>query len=216
MEGLVPPAVVVAEGDMDGLGEADLLPEEAALVVRAVEKRRREFGAGRACARRALAVLGLPVGPILSGGDREPLWPAGVTGSITHCAGYCAAAVGWRREVGSIGIDAEVYGPLPDGVEGMVCTEAERAWIRGMGDRGVEWGMVVFSAKESVYKAWYPIARRWLGFEEAELAIDPGTRTFTARLAVRAADALGDAGSGVRGRFAVVGSRVATCAVIPW
>jgi 4'-phosphopantetheinyl transferase EntD len=48
----------------------------------------------------------------------------------------------------------------------------------------VAWGRVLFSAKESVYKAWFPLTRRWLGFEEACVSIDPADGSFTARLLV--------------------------------
>jgi 4'-phosphopantetheinyl transferase EntD len=48
----------------------------------------------------------------------------------------------------------------------------------------VHWDRLLFSAKESVYKAWFPLANRWLGFEDAVLAIDPCRRSFEARLLV--------------------------------
>jgi 4'-phosphopantetheinyl transferase EntD len=46
----------------------------------------------------------------------------------------------------------------------------------------VHWGRLLFSAKESIYKAWYPLTGRWLGFEEADLTIDPVAQTFTAHI----------------------------------
>ncbi len=122
--------------------------------------------------------------------------------------------MGWRDAVGSFGIDAEVHGPLPDGVEALVCTPAERRWLRSA-PPGVEWGAVVFSAKESLYKAWFPVAARWLGFEDAELAIDPDRRELTCRLAPDFEAVLGPAASRLRGRFAVADGIVATCVVIP-
>ncbi|MEV4420566.1 hypothetical protein AB0L40_11415 [Patulibacter sp. NPDC049589] len=66
---------------------ASVFPEEFVAVRHAVETRRREFVTGRACAHRALAALGVPVVPIMSGPNREPLWPEGVVGSITHGSG---------------------------------------------------------------------------------------------------------------------------------
>ena len=48
----------------------------------------------------------------------------------------------------------------------------------------VHWDRLLFSAKESVYKAWFPLARRWLGFEDAVVMIDPSAGTFQARLLV--------------------------------
>jgi 4'-phosphopantetheinyl transferase EntD len=48
----------------------------------------------------------------------------------------------------------------------------------------VHWDRLLFSCKESVYKAWFPLARRWLGFDGAALRVDPVARTFTADLLV--------------------------------
>jgi 4'-phosphopantetheinyl transferase EntD len=210
---LVPDGVVAVEWAGPGGPAEPLLPDEAPLVARAVEKRRREFTTGRDCARRALRALGLPPVAVPAGPDREPIWPAGVAGSITHCAGYCAAAVGWRDAVGSFGIDAEVHRPLPAGVEELVCTPAERRWLR-TAPAGVEWGTVLFSAKESLYKAWFPLTRRWLGFEDAELAIDPDRRELTAWVAPPFQALLGGPAAQLRGRFEVAGGLVATCVVI--
>jgi 4'-phosphopantetheinyl transferase EntD len=49
---------------------------------------------------------------------------------------------------------------------------------------GVHWDRLLFSAKESVYKAWFPLAKRWLGFEEAVVTVDASTETFVAQLLV--------------------------------
>lgn len=98
LEQILPPRVAVAESFGD-LPDAKLLPEEEAIIARAVPRRRREFAAGRWCARAALAQLGEPPVPILRGPQNEPQWPAGIAGSITHCAGYRAAAAARTAEV---------------------------------------------------------------------------------------------------------------------
>ena len=90
-----------------------------------MEKRRREFVTARRCAREALASLGQAPGPIGVGPSREPQWPAGLVGSITHTRGFRAAAVAPQSVVASIGIDAEQNEPLPDGVEKFVSVEGE-------------------------------------------------------------------------------------------
>jgi 4'-phosphopantetheinyl transferase EntD len=208
---LLPAWVVTVEaGDADWT--APLLPEEEPLVARAVEKRRREFTAGRACARRALARLGWTDVPVLAGPRREPLWPAGVVGAITHCHGYCAAAVARDTDVRGLGIDAELREPLPAGVAELVCTERERRWAAALA--GDHWGTLVFSAKESVYKAWYPIVERWLDYRDAELTVEAERGRFSARIL------LPDAGevfpwNPLDGRFAVGDERVFTAVVVP-
>lgn len=215
---LLPAAAVVVDARGPLPGEA-LLPEEEPLVARAVEKRRAEFTTVRTCARRALGRLGLPPAPLLSGDKREPLWPAGVVGSLTHCAGYGAAAVAWASDLATVGIDAEPHDKLPDGVLERVSLPVEQRELRAL-PAGVHWDRLLFSAKESVYKAWFPLARCWLGFEDARLAFTPGpdpTRgTFTAELLVPGLPPV--AGRAVRvlpGHYAVGGGLLATAISLP-
>jgi 4'-phosphopantetheinyl transferase EntD len=214
---LVPAGVVVADATGPLPGEA-LLPEEEPLVARAVAKRRAEFTTVRTCARIALGRLGLPPAPLLSGPSREPLWPAGIVGSITHCDGYRAAAVARAGEVASIGIDAEPHDALPAGILPRVTLPAERDHLRDL-PPGLHWDRLLFSAKESVYKAWFPLARRWLGFEDAALLVTPGADpargTFTADLLVDDLPAL--AGRPLRtlhGRYAVTGGLLGTAVTL--
>jgi 4'-phosphopantetheinyl transferase EntD len=81
-----------------------------------------------------------------------------VVGSITHCPGYRASAVALARDVAAIGIDAEPCMALADGLLMVVAGDAERAWLAELSTagQGTPWDRVLFSAKESVYKAWYP------------------------------------------------------------
>lgn len=191
---------------------ATLFPEEERILGRAVEKRRREFVTARACARAALAKLGLPAGPIGSGERGEPLWPPGVVGSITHCEGYRACAVARAREVATIGIDAEPHAPLPDGLLGDIALPEELSALERLrrSSPQIHWDRLLFSAKESVYKAWFPLARRWLGFEDALLQIDPRRFAFEARLLVTG-PVLGERPlTGFSGRWAVSGGLVLT------
>jgi len=182
IERLLPPEVraVAMRGDDPGLHP---FPEEEALLGQAVASRRAEFIAARHCARQALRALGLPEGPILRGPKREPLWPPGIIGSITHCTGYRAAAVARAAEVLTIGIDAEPHAAIPDRVGLRILDDAERAWAASA-PSGIHWDRLIFSAKESVYKAWYPLAQSWLGFEDARITINPGAGSFRARLLI--------------------------------
>jgi 4'-phosphopantetheinyl transferase EntD len=170
-----------------------LFPEERAVIANAVDKRRREFTTARHCARRALTALGRPAGPLIPGQRGTPGWPDGVVGSMTHCDGYRAAAVAHRADIASLGIDAEPHAPLPERVLDAIALPEEQRHLAQLARRcpSVHWGRLLFSAKESVYKTWFPLTNQWLGFHEAELRIDPHSRTFQARLLRHGRDAEG-------------------------
>jgi 4'-phosphopantetheinyl transferase EntD len=182
---LLPGVVRTAEAYGDVPDERPF-PGEADLIAHAVEGRRREFITARRCARQALGLLGFAPAAIRPGPRREPLWPAGAVGSLTHCAGYRAAAVARSADLSSVGIDAEPHGPLPDGVLESVVAPGDLETLRRAteGDPALHWDRLLFSAKESVYKAWFPLTGRWLGFDDARLDLDPAAGTFTAHLLV--------------------------------
>jgi enterobactin synthetase component D / holo-[acyl-carrier protein] synthase len=155
-------------------------PPGAADVISSARRMRQvEFATGRSCAREALRRLGMTVGAIPVGTAREPVWPDGVVGSITHCPQYCAAAVAPRPQLDALGIDAERNRPLPDGVAERTCLPSELAGLSA--EPGVSWPAVLFSARESIFKAWYPIARRWLDYHDVLVTVDLARREFTAK-----------------------------------
>ncbi len=212
------PADVAAEEIVGEDPTATLLPGEEYLVAKAVAKRRTEVTHARACAHRALAAIGKPSDePILRGSKGEPLWPAGVVGSITHTAGYYAAAVADSGKIRSIGMDAEVHGELPDGVLSHIAFGRELTMLTGLGRRDqVWWDRVLFSAKESVYKAWFPLTGRWLGFEDAEIMLDPTAGTFAARILIDGTTSDGtDPLSTMAGRWLVRDGFVLTAITLP-
>jgi 4'-phosphopantetheinyl transferase EntD len=211
---VVPTEVVIVDARGD-VPEAVLLPEEAASLGAVVEKRRREFTVGRHCARRALARLGIGPAPILPGKSRAPVWPPDIVGSITHCAGYCAAAVARGSQFLTIGIDAEVHRSLPAGVFERVSLPQERSHLSALDPHDVCWDCVLFSAKESVYKAWFPITNGWLGFEDVAVTVAPDTRTFEATLLVPAPLVDGRPIVTFAGRFEVDRDHVITAVVVP-
>ncbi|MEU2776201.1 4'-phosphopantetheinyl transferase superfamily protein [Streptomyces sp. NPDC007162] len=223
IEELLPESVVAVEmlGD-DAIHEAPLYPEEAALVARAVPKRRREFSAVRACARRAMEKLGVPPQPVLSGERGAPRWPDGLLGSMTHCEGYCAAALVRATDLVSLGIDAEPHAALPEGVAEAVLLPAEKERLdRLAAERpDVHWDRLLFSAKESVYKAWFPLTGKWLDFMEAdiELVPEPGERpqgTLRARLLVPGPEVGGQRLGFFEGRWRVAHSMLTSAVVVP-
>jgi 4'-phosphopantetheinyl transferase EntD len=204
IEAILPATVAVAEARNDDAA-VDLFPLEEAIVAGAVERRRRKFATARACAHRALALLGAEPGPVGAGARGEPLWPDGVVGTIAHCRGYRGCAVARAAELVTIGVDAEPHEALPNGLIDDLARAEEREWLAELArtEPEVHWDRLLFSAKEAVYKAWYPLAERWLGFEDAVLTVDPRGRTFSARLLVEGPAVAGRELSGFDGRWLV-------------
>jgi len=183
LEVIVPAGVASQECFGEARGGV-LFREEEQVIAHAVAARRRDYAAVRSCARVCLQRLGYPPAPILPGVGGAPTWPAGIRGSMTHCAGYAAAAVGLHAQISAIGIDAEPDQPLPDGVLGLIATPAERDRLTTthQNSDSPNWDRLLFSAKEAVYKAWFPLVGKWLDHHDAEIIFDPHNRTFTALL----------------------------------
>ena len=184
---LLPESVIVEETTAD-VSEDVLLPEEQAVIAGAVPKRRLEFATVRSCARRALAQLGYPPSPILPGPGREPVWPPGIVGSLTHCEGYRAAAVARTHDFISLGIDAEMNDALPDDILTFISTENELEMFSLLKNenRRIAWDRIIFSIKESIFKAWYNTMHCWLDFKECEVNIDPIDNKFFGRILIPA------------------------------
>ena len=148
-------------------------------------KRRREFAAGRCSAHKALGELGITDFPVLAGPDRAPIWPGAVVGSITHTetrsGGYCGVAIAHRRLVAGLGVDAEPRQPLPADLWPRVLDADEKRAALGAREPGV-WARLVFSAKESVYKALSPLCGRFLDFSDVHVKLLPGQGRFVAEL----------------------------------
>jgi 4'-phosphopantetheinyl transferase EntD len=166
---LFPPGVVAAELREYG-DPSQLLPEEAQYLGRAVAKRVQEFAAGRMCARRALAELGIANFPIKVADDRQPIWPDGTVGSITHTDGFCAAVVAERRRMSALGLDSEVVADVNAQIWPSICVPIEAEWVRSLPvSEQASAVALIFSAKEAFYKCQYPVAREPLNFDDVSI-----------------------------------------------
>ncbi|MGW6690246.1 4'-phosphopantetheinyl transferase family protein [Streptomyces sp. NPDC054961] len=212
------PAAVVARETFGDLPDSLLYEEERVLVADSVDQRRREFATVRGCARQALESLGVPSAPILPGPRGAPGWPDGIVGSMTHCAGYRAAAVARSADVASIGIDAEPNEPMAmPGMVALVTLPEERRWISSLTRLcpEVSWDRLVFSAKESVYKLWYPLTGLFLDFDDAVISVDPNAGTFSARLLVPGLTVNGEPVNRLGGRWATARGLLITVITLP-
>jgi 4'-phosphopantetheinyl transferase EntD len=166
------PAGVIAAA-LRGPGDpALLMPEEAANLGGAVPQRVQEFAAGRLCARRALAEFGMVDFPVRVGGDRQPLWPDLMAGSITHTSGFCAAVVAERRCAAGLGLDSEVVGDIKPEIWSRICGPQESDWIRSLPvPEQAAAVTLIFAAKEAFYKCQYPVVRQRLSFPDARVDV---------------------------------------------
>ena len=162
--------------------EARLHADEVALLgPNAVDRRRRYFALGRAAAHDALGELGIDGVAVGRGAAGEPVWPRGVVGAIAHAGDVAVGLVGWTREYAGLGVDVEelARGPSPRAAR-LVCRPAEMEWADV--ESGTRRLTMLFSAKEAVFKAVFPLERVWLGFGDAELTWVPERCGFDARL----------------------------------
>jgi len=209
---LFPGSVVYVEADAS-FAQGSLHPAEAAQAARMGAMRRAEFALGRACARRALSQLGFEGKPLLRGEGRDPQWPPGVIGSLTHTDGFCAAAVARRGELLALGLDAE-SAPISPRAARRVLDDEERARIESLGAaKGCDFATLAFSAKESVFKALFPLSGRRLGFRDAAIEIDPGAELFRVALRAGGEGAL-PSGARIEGRYALTRNCVITSIVV--
>ena len=208
---LAPPAVACALHDA-GREPEPLWPPELPAAASMSEKRRREFTAGRHCARQALACLGheavaLPIGPA-----RAPVWPPGVIGSISHTGDVAIAAVAWKSDLRSLGIDLESADPLEPDLLELVCREEELAALTSCGLDPQLGAKLIFSAKESVYKCLWPVTGTFLEFHAIGIRIDPVEARFTA---YGPDPFIEETLKAIRGGYRRVGSLLLSCAWLP-
>ncbi|RUP24031.1 MAG: 4'-phosphopantetheinyl transferase superfamily protein [Curvibacter sp.] len=153
-----------------------LLPAEGDSIRGAVPARVAEFAAGRHCAHQAMQAFGVAADlPLLRGPHREPLWPPGLVGSITHTAGYCAAVVAPAAACAGLGIDAEQCGQVGVELWPMLFDTEELAQLRSMPPlAGQTMATVLFSAKEAFFKSHFRLSGAMPEFNHIGLhPVDP-------------------------------------------
>jgi len=176
-------AIGFAAVGVDELGDLVIDAAERELIhPRAAHTRQVGFSLGRIAAHRALEQIGSDGGPILRGAHREPLWPTGVVGSITHSAGLALAAAATSEQAGGLGIDLEQRRSI-ENLGRFVAFGPERDWLDSLpSSQRDDAALTLFSAKESIYKAFFPRVGEYFGFEGAGVMWDANTEQFVGRL----------------------------------
>lgn len=139
---------------------------------RAVLKRRVEFLQGRSCIRHALNQASIPChGALPISAQRYPLWPHGVVGSVSHSSRKAVAVIAKKQHIRAVGIDIEsiISHPVLENIHASIARDEE---IQHTRDAGLDWQTgcsLIFSAKESLFKALYPHVGRYFDFPAARL-----------------------------------------------
>lgn len=159
----------------------------------AVLKRQCEYLAGRFCANEGLKQLEYKLAidiankEVGTGKNREPLWPQGVLGAISHSSRFAMAMVtqdkGGYLGIG-IDIEEEMAEDLARDVSGQIMSEEEKRLNKEPDSfDNKNFVTLVFSAKESIFKALYPSVGEFFGFEACELiGLDPIKQNLCFRL----------------------------------
>ena len=137
--------------------------------------RKENYRSGRICAGEVLSKLGTLGQPVLRDPQtREPLWPEGISGAITHSGKWAAAAAGKTSDVSGIGIDLEDLERQVDSrISRHVCIPEEQKWLQECGEDFLEQNLkIIFSAKESIFKAFFPYTRTYLHFHDARILME--------------------------------------------
>ena len=137
--------------------------------------RKEHYRSGRICAGEVLSKLGTIGQPVLRDPQtREPLWPEGISGAITHSGNWAAAAAGKTSDVLGIGIDLEDLERQVDSrISRHVCLPEEQKWLQECGEDCLEQNLkIIFSAKESIFKAFFPYTRTYLHFHDARILME--------------------------------------------
>jgi 4'-phosphopantetheinyl transferase EntD len=130
-----------------------------------------------------LRSLGIDNFDLLAGIFREPLWPNGIVGSITHTTRHCAAAVARRTQITSLGIDLKTENELRADIVAIICSQEDWQQLPRMPDRiPYSLAKVVFSAKEAFFKASFPQSRAFLDFQDVTIALCPPRGEFEVTL----------------------------------
>lgn len=132
---------------------------------RAVTKRRAEYLAGRLCVKHCFALhqqrLQVP-----TGAHREPIWPEGMVGAITHARGLAGAVVAPGASYLGLGLDIEelVSEQLAKELSGQVLYADEVALCQASQHPYEHMFTRIFSAKESFFKAAYSHVGHYFDF----------------------------------------------------
>ncbi len=160
---------------------------------RAISKRKAEFLAGRYAAQQAMQKLGVEKTTVEIGQHRNPIWPTGLVGSITHTSTQAICAVAHNTDYQSIGIDLaeQISLTMANDIKDHIIQKPEISALNHSPFSFEQSLTLAFSAKESLFKALYPQVEAYFEFHAAEICeIEMKNHTFLIRLTQDLTDSL--------------------------
>ncbi len=154
----------------DFVGDDELTESEMQIINNFSGKRLKDFSTGRYCARKALVAIGYENAEILMGDEKQPIWPTGYVGSISHSAKLVGAIAATSSHIKSIGLDIETIGKIKPEMWKLLYTESEIKFLNQFGDEELAYHTtLIFSFKESFYKLQFPLTNTYLDFKDVEV-----------------------------------------------
>jgi enterobactin synthetase component D len=190
------PGAVLVSASYDSTAYADDLFETLSIpcppkLYRAVATRKADFLSGRAMIQSAMAQLGIPPQNVTNAANRAPVWPEGLTGSLSHARGRCAGLVSRNTNL-TFGVDIEAI--AQNRTLTAILTEtlspAERQTITQGPFPAATNATLAFSAKEALFKALYARVGHHFGFDAAELCTAPSQTGLSLQLTTDLAEGL--------------------------
>jgi len=165
-------------------------------IARAIDKRKAEYLAGRLLAQTGIHAYTGQQQHIPTGEKREPLWPRDIVGSISHTHNKAVCLVSDNTDL-LLGLDIEqqLSTKTANNVHASIVQPSEMTVLE-QGDNRLPFTTLItiaFSAKESLFKALYPLVGRYFGFDAAHiLAINPSTGTLDIALTETLSDSVNE------------------------
>lgn len=173
IDGLFDDDVSVLTAPVDLAFERTLGPDERAAIERARDKRRSEYATARALAKEGLGAFGVTGFQLLNDPSRAPIWPDGIAGSVSHCDTRAFVAL-CERSRRTVGVDGEHRTELARRLWKMTMLPSEIATLDRLPARDAgRLALVMFSAKEALYKAQHPRTREYMEFAALHVHASP-------------------------------------------
>jgi len=161
----------------------DLHSKEAIIISKAIDKRCYEFSTGRLCARKALQQIGIDNYILTKGKNGEPIWPDQIKGTISHSNKWAGAAVATTKNIMGIGFDIETISRISNGILRRIITEKEKELLDKKDEQQAQiYAVLIFSAKEAIYKALSPIYAETLRFKDVSILCKNNSPEFEIEL----------------------------------